>query len=140
MLRLRIDPLLRDDIHQSELGYRLYAELIGSHIVEYLSRIDAAGRNVPLYWANQSIVTGITSSKVTSNSIIASVAVTGFVNGNTILNLPRWCRPDRFLTISGIYSDTGGVFKACRVAYNDGIVNVDGLTTTSSTITFTMTW
>lgn len=135
-----IDPLLRDDIHQSELGYRLYAELIGSHIVEFLSRVDVTERNVPAYWGNPAIVTGITSSKVAKNKITAAIAVTGFANGNTVLNIPRWCRPDRTLTFSAIYADTGGVFKPCKATYNAGAVTVDGLTTTATTIIINMSW
>ena len=135
-----LDPLLRDDIHQSELGYRLYAELIGSHIVDYLSSVDVAGRAIPSYWQNSAVVTAIESSVATSTSIYAEVTVSSFSNGAVVLNLPRWCKPDRPLTFNGLFSDTGGVFKGCKVRYNSGQVTVDGLTTTASTIIVNMNW
>lgn len=136
-----LDPLLRDDIHQSELGYRLYAELIGSHIAEYISRVNLTGRNVPFYWANPAVVASIgAESRVTANSISVSLAVSAFTNGAVVLNLPRWCRPDRPSVFTGSYQLAGGTYEACKVRYANGQITVDGLTQVTSTIYIDANW
>ena len=136
-----LDPLLRDDIHQSELGYRLYAELIGSHIVEYLSRVDLAGRNVPFYWANQAVVTSIgAESKVTPHGLSVAINVNAFSNPSVVLDLPRGSRPDRPSVFTGMFEGTGGTYRACKVSYANGKVMVDGLTQGTSTIYIDAAW
>lgn len=137
-----LDPLLRDDIHQSELGYRLYAELIGSHIAEFISRVNQAGRNVPMQWANTSYVTGIAAdSCVTSKSLSAAVTVTNFANGGTVLRLPRGCRPDRNTVFTGSFLLSGGqTYGACKIAYVNGSLIADGLTLQATTIFINISW
>lgn len=136
-----LDPLLRDDIHQSELGYRLYAELIGSHIIEYLSRVDLTARNVPLYWANQTVVSSIgTGSRITSKGITAAINVSAFTNGAVVLKLPRGSRPDRPCVFTGSYAVAGGTYAACKVAYANGQITVDGLTQVTTTIYIDASW
>ena len=136
-----LDPLLRDGIHQSELGYRLYAELIGSHIVEYLSRVDLTGRNVPLYWTNQSVVTAVgTDSLISKNRLAASFVVNAFTNGAVVVSLPRWARPDRPTVFTASFSTTGGAISTCRAVYSNGQITVDGLTQTNSTIYIDASW
>ena len=136
-----LDPLLRDDIHQSELGYRLYAELIGSHIVEYLSRVDLAGRNVPLYWANQAVVTSIgAESRITPNGISVELSVNAFTNPSVVLSLPRWGRPDRPTVLTGMFRAPDLAFRTCKVSYANGQLTVDGLTQPNTTIYIDANW
>ena len=136
-----LDPLLRDDIHQSELGYRLYAELIGSHIVEHLSRVVLSGRNVPFYWANPAAVTSIGGeSRVTSHGLSVAISVNDFSNPSVVLNLPRGSRPDRPSVFTGMFEETGGTYRACKVSYANGEVTVDGLTQVTSTIYIDAAW
>lgn len=136
-----LDPLLRDDIHQSELGYRLYAELIGSHIVEYLSRVDLSPRSVPLYWANSAVVTAIgAGSAISKNRLVASFEVNAFTNGAAVIRLPRGCRPDRPMTFTASFAVTGGAYAACRATYSNGQITVDGLTQMTSTIYIDASW
>ena len=136
-----LDPLLRDDIHQSELGYRLYAELIGSHIVEYLSRVDLAGRNVPLYWANQAVVTSIgAESRITPNGISVELSVNAFTNPSVVLSLPRWGRPDRPTVLTGMFRAPDFAFRTCKVSYANGQLTVDGLTQPNTTIYIDANW
>jgi hypothetical protein len=136
-----LDPLLRDDIHQSELGYRLYAELIGSHIVEFVSRVDKAGRNVPLYWANPAVVTSIgADSRITPNGISVALSVNAFVNPSVVISLPRWGRPDRPMVFTGVFTDGSGGYRACKVSYANGQLTVDGLTQPTATIYIDANW
>lgn len=136
-----IDPLLRDDIHQSELGYRLYAELIGSHIIDYVSNVDTSGRGIPLYWTNQAVVTAVgTTSLISSNKIAASFAVNAFTNGAVILTLPRKNRPDRPMTFTASFAVTGGTYATCRAVYSNGQITVDGLTQVTTTIYIDASW
>lgn len=136
-----LDPLLRDDIHQSELGYRLYAELIGSHIVEYLSRVTTNGRYVPFYWANSAVVASISAeSKITGSGLSASVNVSAFSNGAVILRLPRGCRPDRPTVFTGSYLLSGGTYGVCKLSYANGQITADGLTQVTSTIYMDANW
>lgn len=136
-----LDPLLRDDIHQSELGYRLYAELIGSHIVEYLSRVDTSARNVPDYWKNSAVVVSIgANSTVSKDGINVSLSVNAFTNGSAVLRLPRGCRPDRPMSFAGVFSTSEGLYGPCRVRYANGNLIVDGLTQATSTIYIDATW
>ena len=136
-----IDPLLRDDIHQSELGYRLYAELIGSHIIEYLSRVDTSARNVPDYWKNSAVVVSIgADSTVSKDRINVSLSVNAFTNGSAVLRLPRGCRPDRPMSFAGVFSTSDGLYGPCRVRYANGNLIVDGLTQATSTIYIDATW
>lgn len=135
-----IDPLLRDDIHQSKLGYRLYAELIASHIVEFMGRITKTGISVPLMWKT-SVVSSIASSHVTENGIAGSFAVSGFSNGAAIINLPRWCRPPRTITAPAAFTTSGGSLSSCYVVITtSGAITVNGLTQTSSTIVLDVRW
>ena len=136
-----LDPLLRDDIHQSELGYRLYAELIGSHIVEHLSRVTPTGRNVPLYWSNAAVVTAIgAESRIAADGISAAISVNAFTNPSVVLSLPRWGRPDRSMIFTGMFEETGGTYRTCKVSYANGQVTVDGLTQVTSTIYIDASW
>jgi len=136
-----LDPLLRDDIHQSELGYRLYAELIGSHIVEYLSRVNKAGRNVPLYWANQAVVTSIgAESRITPNGISVALSVNELTNPSVVLSLPRWGRPDRPTVLTGMFRAPDFAFRTCKVSYANGQLTVDGLTQPNTTIYIDANW
>ena len=136
-----LDPLLRDDIHQSELGYMLYAELIGSHIVEYLSRVDLSARNIPMYWVNPVVVTAIgADSMISKNRLVASFAVNAFTNGAVVVRLPRGCRPDRSMTFTASFAVTGGTYAACKAVYLNGQITVDGLTQVNSTIYIDASW
>jgi hypothetical protein len=131
--------LLRDDIHQSELGYRLYAELIGSHIVEFLSSVNITGRAVPSYWKTAQ-VTAVNKSLATKNSITAMLTVSGFANGTAVLNLPRWCRPDRDLTFPCVFTTSGGAYAAATAYYTNGAIYLTGLTQADADIVLDIRW
>jgi hypothetical protein len=134
-----LDPLLRDDIHQSELGYRLYAELIGSHIVEFVTRVNKSGRALPAYMTT-SKVTAIQNSCMLPNSFRAYLTVANFSNGDVLVNLPRWCRPDRPLNTVGWYVKGDGTYPSCNVYFLNGRVKVDGLTLTNTDICIEIFW
>jgi hypothetical protein len=134
------DPLLRDDIHQSQLGYRLYAELIASHIIEFMGRITKKGISIPNLWKT-SIVSSIVSSSVNETGFSGSFQVSGFSNGAVVLNLPRWCRPPRPITVPAVFTTSLGALASARAVVNaNGTVTVDGLTTYSSTIVISAQW
>ena len=119
----------------------MYAELIGSHIVEYLSRVDKAGRNVPFYWANPAVVTSIgAESRITPNGISVALSVNAFTNPSVVLSLPRWGRPDRPMVFTGMFQEDSGAYRACKVSYANGQLTVDGLTQTTTTIYIDANW
>lgn len=135
------DPLLRDDIHQSQLGYRLYAEIICSAIIDWWSRVDFTPRSAVQWWAGTN-VTVQTPSSLTGNSINVKLAATSFANGNTVLTLPRWCRPPVNKNIPVPFTADGISFGMAMATINasTGAITIVGSTTTSPTFYIDASW
>lgn len=135
------DPLLRDDIHQSQLGYRLYAEIICSAIIDWWSKVDYTPRSAVQWWAGAN-VTVQTPSSITANSINVKLAATSFANGNTVLTLPRWCRPPVSKNIPVPFTADGVTFGMAMATINasTGAITIVGSTTTSPTFYIDISW
>lgn len=135
------DPLLRDDIHQSQLGYRLYAEIICSAIIDWWSRVDYTPRAVVQWWAGTN-VTVQTPSSVSRNSLNVKIAATSFANGNVVLTLPRWCRPQVTKNVPVPFTADGISFGMAMATINasTGAVSIVGATTTSPTFYIDVSW
>lgn len=135
------DPLLRDDIHQSQLVYRLYAEIICSAIIDWWSRVDYTPRAVVQWWAGTN-VTVQTPSSVSGNSLNVKIAATSFSNGNTVLTLPRWCRPKVTKNVPVPFTADGVTFGMAMATVNasTGAITIVGSTSTSPTFYINSTW
>lgn len=134
------DPLLRDDIHQSQLGYRLYAEIICSAIIDWWSRVDYTPREAVQWWAGTN-VTVYPPSSLTANSINIKLAATSFANGNTVLTLPRWCRPKVTKNVPVLFTADELVYgTALATIYPDGRIRINGSNTTSPIFYIDATW
>ncbi|MGT5755996.1 phage tail protein [Escherichia coli] len=135
------DPLLRDDIHQSQLGYRLYAEIICSAIIDWWSRVDYTPRAAVQWWAGTNVTVQAPSS-LTANSINIKLAATSFSNGNTVLTLPRWCRPKVTKNVPVPFTADGVSFGMAMATINasTGQISIEGSTTTSPTFYIDATW
>lgn len=135
------DPLLRDDIHQSQLGYRLYAEIICSAIIDWWSRVDYTPRAAVQWWAGTNVTVQAPSS-LTANSINIKLAATSFANGNTVLTLPRWCRPKVTKNVPVPFTADGVSFGVAMATINasTGQISIEGSTTTSPTFYIDATW
>ncbi|EEV1954841.1 phage tail protein [Escherichia coli] len=135
------DPLLRDDIHQSQLGYRLYAEIICSAIIDWWSRVDYTPRAAVQWWAGTNVTVQAPSS-LTANSINIKLAATSFANGNTVLTLPRWCRPKVTKNVPVPFTADGVSFGMAMATINasTGQISIEGSTTTSPTFYIDATW
>lgn len=135
------DPLLRDDIHQSQLGYRLYAEIICSAIIDWWSRVDYTPRSAVQWWAGTNVTVQEPSS-LTANSINIKLAATSFANGNTVLTLPRWCRPKVTKNVPVPFTADGVSFGMAMATINasTGAITIVGATTTSPTFYIDVCW
>lgn len=135
------DPLLRDDIHQSQLGYRLYAEIICSAIIDWWSRIDYTPRAVVQWWAGTN-VTVQTPSSVSRNSLNVKIAATSFANGNAVLTLPRWCRPPVTKNVPVPFTADGTTFGMAMATINasTGVITIVGSTSTTPTFYINASW
>ncbi|EPV2475535.1 phage tail fiber protein [Enterobacter asburiae] len=135
------DPLLRDDIHQSQLGYRLYAEIICSAIIDWWSRVDYTPRAAVQWWAGTNVTVQAPSS-LTANSINIKLAATSFANGNTVITLPRWCRPKVTKNVPVPFTADGISFGMAMATINasTGAVSIVGATTTSPTFYIDVSW
>ncbi|MEC4127709.1 phage tailspike protein [Escherichia coli] len=134
------DPLLRDDIHQSQLGYRLYAEIICSAIIDWWSRVDYTPREAVQWWAGTNVTVHPPSS-LTANSINIKLAATSFANGNTVLTLPRWCRPKVTKNVPVLFTADELVYgTALATIYPDGRIRINGSNTTSPIFYIDATW
>ena len=137
----KYDPILRDGIHQSQLGYRLYAEIICSAIIDLWSRVDFTPRAVPSWWAGAN-VTVQSPSSVSRNNLNVRLAATSFANGNTVLTLPRWCRPPVSKNIPVPFTADGESFGMAMATINasTGAVSIVGSTTTTPTFYVDISW
>lgn len=135
------DPLLRDDIHQSQLGYRLYAEIICSAIIDWWSRVDYTPRAAVQWWAGTNVTVQAPSS-LTANSINIKLAATSFTNGNTVLTLPRWCRPKvtKNVPVPFTADDISFGMAMATINASTGQISIEGSTTTSPTFYIDATW
>lgn len=95
------DPLVRDNIHQSYLGYKLYAWAIAKSIASHAAR-QADFKDyrpaVPSDWLRNGWTAG-TNLKVNITddgmvSLQGNMGAGTAANGTVILNLPRWARPE----------------------------------------------
>lgn len=126
-----LDPLVRDAIHQSQLAYRLYAEIIASTIIDWYSKIDTSARSLPQFWCD-STATIEAPSSVSNNSINAKLTLTGFSNGGTILTLPRWCRPKKNRSFPVAFTaDDIGFSMGLATVKTSGQVIITGMTSPS---------
>ncbi|MCS6113015.1 SGNH/GDSL hydrolase family protein [Shewanella baltica] len=133
-----LDPLLRDDIHQSFLTQQLYAERIASEIARWWFSVDSKPRSVPQYLAESNVV--ISESSFSGKSVVANLSVTSFANSQNLLELPRWCRPDRQMSWPAVYTKPDGTYSSCRILYQNGYLRADGLDLTTAVIVVNICW
>ncbi|HBQ4285343.1 TPA: phage tail protein [Escherichia coli] len=135
------DPLLRDDIHQSQLGYRLYAEIICSAIIDWWSRVDYTPRTVVQWWAGSN-VTVQSPSSVSANSLNVKITASSFSNGSAVLTLPRWCRPPVTKNFPVPFTADGTSFGMAMgtLNYATGAIVIVGSTTSSPTFYIDVSW
>ena len=87
-----IDPLLRDDLHQSEMAYRLYAEIAASALLKWLVKVDKTPSSLPDWYLGQFITT--TNSRISKGLLSGTFGATTALSNNVILcQLPRWNIP-----------------------------------------------
>lgn len=135
---LGIDPLLRDNIHQSFLSYQLYAERIASEIARWWFAVDKTPRAIADYSAANNVV--IDDSEIAEKRVNATVSVSDFVNGQTVFTLPRWCRPYKQLSWPAVFIRDDGTYSSCRALYQNGALKVDGLDITTAVIVLNVSW
>ncbi|WP_413485383.1 phage tail protein [Shewanella baltica] len=133
-----LEPLLRDNIHQSFLGYQLYAERIASEIARWWFAVDKTPREIADFSVASNVV--VSDSEIDENRVIATINVSGFVNGQTVLNLPRWCRPNKQLSWPAVFTRADGTYASCRTLYQNGALKVDGLDITTAVIVLNVSW
>ena len=133
-----LDPLLRDDIHQSFLTHQLYGERIASELARWWFSVDTKPRVIPQYLAGTNVT--ISDSAFSAQKIIANLSVSSFSNSQVVLNLPRWCRPDREMSWPAVYTKVDGTYSSCRILYRDGQLKADGLDITTTVIIVNISW
>lgn len=88
----QIDPHLRDNLHQSELSYRLYAEIVASALLKWLVKVDKTPASLPDWYLGQFITT--TNSRISKGLLSGTFGATTALSNNVILcQLPRWNIP-----------------------------------------------
>lgn len=134
------DPLVFDNIHESALGYKLYARAIARAIASYHMRQypdrrfycpitayhmptgDAIGSQARIWRADD--------GQVTVQGNFARSGNAAYAAGVTVLTLPRWARPSSDV-IFEVATNTGAA--GLRVA-STGVVTVDNVTGASPTL------
>ena len=136
------DPLVRDNIHQSALGYKLYAWAISRAIASHLAgltRFSDSFCTIPAEWMKNSWTVGssvgIWQSDVGLTSIQGNFAAGTKTTGTVIMNLPRWARPpvQQFFSVSsdGGYADvtvgTNGDVALGTVPGSFSVINLNNV-------------
>lgn len=95
------DPLVRDNIHQSYLGYKLYAWAIARAIASHaslLTNFKDYRQAIPAEWMRNGYSAGANLKvQITENGLVTiqgNVSVGTGANNVVIMNLPRWARPE----------------------------------------------
>lgn len=117
------DPLVRDNIHESALGYKLYAWAIARAIASHMAAAPAfqdAFCSIPSDWLENGWTAGsdggIWQSEQGVTSIQGNVGTGVKTSGTVVLNLPRWARPPVQQTFA-VSTDNG---------YADVVVHTNG--------------
>lgn len=126
------DPLVRDNIHQSYLGYKLYAWAIARAIASHAAqRADFKDYriSVPSDWMRNSYSQG-TNLKVciTENGMVTlqgNMSVATGANNVVIMNLPRWARPE-VDQVFPVITNASAALGQLTVSTN-GDVKIDGV-------------
>lgn len=110
------DPLLRDNLHQSELSYRLYAEITAAAILKWLVKVDKTPASLPDWFLGPSITT--TNSKMAKGLLSGTFSATTALNANFVLcKLPRWNLPGfQIDQPATCLNTTTGAYTMCRVS------------------------
>jgi lysophospholipase L1-like esterase len=110
------DPLVRDNIHQSALGNKLYAWAIARAIASYHSQLFGYkdySCGIPADWMRNGWTRGGSTAVLITDS--GRVSIQGnFAAGTTtvntvIMNLPRWARPAVAMTFPCSCNGTGNL-------------------------------
>lgn len=132
--------LLRDAIHQDQLGYRLYAEIIASSILDWYAKVDFTARAIPQWWCGSSATIDNPSS-ITGKSVNAKVNLSGFADGSVILTLPRWARPNRARNFTAPFTTNNTAYSIGVATVNTtGQVSLTGITSASATVYLDLRW
>ena len=138
--KMGVPPLLRDDIHQDELGYKLYAEAIASAIAAWTSRTVGAPRPASVGWSRNHATVEWPSS-VTNHSASISMTVSSFNNGEVVMRLPRGMRPSIPINVPATFSSDNMMYATGIVTiFTNGEVVLNGLTTQNGKVYFNVTW
>ena len=119
------DPLVRDNIHQSALGYKLYAWAIARAIASYHSqqvKTKVYGCAIPADWMQNGWTRGsgvkVWRSDDGQIQIQGNFAAGTKTAGTVVMNLPRWARPTGAMNF--VCSSDGG-YLAMDVAANGNV-------------------
>lgn len=131
------DPLVRDNIHQSYLGYKLYAWAIARAIASrHLAKpaFKDYRAAVPSDWLRNGWTAG-TNLKVCITedgfvSLQGNMGAGTAANGTVILNLPRWARPE---VQQSFISWTNAGLGEVRIGTN-GDVTIDNVGSAFNTV------
>lgn len=138
--KIGVPPLLRDDIHQDELGYKLYAEAIASAIAAWTSRAVSAPRPASEGWSRNNAKV-VWPSSVTNHSTSISLTFSGFNNGEVVMQMPRGIRPTIPINVPVMFSSDGEVYgTGVATIQPNGNVSLKGLTTQTGQAHFNATW
>ncbi len=134
-----VDPLLRDNIHQTALGYKLYASAFCDAFVNDHNCYSDSFKDNSI---SKTLVSGTVTN---SDDLVINVNKNGIVNingiitlttptanGITLFKLPRWARPTKGLNFLVMGSVSGNTPTVPYVTvYTDGDVIVQNMTSTS---------
>ena len=109
------DPLLRDDIHQSELGYKMYAEIIASAILKWHIKVNLFPSVVGNFWLGTGVT--VTDSSIKKGFIDAVFNASVFGGSATLMTLPRWNRPSYTQRMLAYWSNSSSS-GTCLVTIN----------------------
>lgn len=127
------DPLVRDNIHQSYLGYKLYAWAIARAIASHAAqRADFKDYRVavPTDWMRNSYTAGTNLKvQITDNGLVTlqgNMSVASGANNVVTMNLPRWARPEVDQVFPVVTNASPNALGQLTVAA-DGNLRIDGV-------------
>ncbi|MDU5452591.1 MAG: phage tail protein [Pseudescherichia vulneris] len=126
-----IDPLLRDGLHQSELSFKMYAELVAAAILKWLVRVDKTPASLAAWWLGDKV--SCPTSSIKKNFIDATLTKSPqFNDGDILLTLPRWANPGRVMRIPLTWTSASSAGAGFATIEANGVITariVTGATT-----------
>lgn len=134
VLNNKVDPLLRDDIHQSKLGYQLYAKLISVALLRHLTKTGDDTVSIPQTWASGGMTLSAAAS-VKRGRLNLLGSVTGFSNDSVVLKLPSVYRPSVDVYSPLTFTSDNVTFSTVLASVRtSGDVTLSGLTASAGVV------